>query len=761
MTRLLTAALEYASRNWRVFPISPQTKRPYPGTRGFLDASVDEAQIRGWWKVEPEAWIAVALRASGMIAIDCDVADGKQGLSTLTKLEDRFGPLPHDLVQQSGSGGIHVFLEDPSPGPGGWSRPAYDGGSIRGKADCLGCGPHVDFKCNGYVLIFPSGRYTWLTDPSTPAPRVPERWIEALRKPVEAGAAPDSEGLEAWALDSDSVQLTSADRARLRADLRALGPRGGGKSTTFSAVLRVFHDYGLSLDNGWEFISDWNAACGLPRSPGELHRQIRNIAESGRAGGQRGNRRSDLSHLQHIVRAAFDYRAVELAPAAAQASATASSSPETDGDEPMVIVPALPPACTPAGPDEEIDHLHADPAFNLELNRAATAFAARLATDGTTVAALVPLFEPARVLLARKFPVAPYLIDGLLTRGGVSGTSGEPKSTKTFASLEKVLAVVTGTPAFGKFAVAKPGRAAYFFAEDIGVSVQTRIHALTAGRKNMAPGWQDRLLLQPRGRAIDITRDMDCVLIIASVLLWGPIDLLVLDPLRDIHSGEEDSSDAMSLVTKRLAAIGDILNCAVEFVHHAGKASADNTKRRAGQRMRGSGALHGSLDCGFHMWDLRGNETTEFQTAVTSEIKNARSAGTFDLKLEIVDNKHGTAERATWTISERAKEEPKAGKKDPELGDVLMALFDFGGAAMSETSLARKAGGHVGAVVAAATRDGYVQHVMAGTTAIGVALTEKGRRAVQQGSAGLTLAEPPAAPHPATAAICNLPPEKL
>lgn len=756
MSTLLEAALAYGDLGLKVFPIANDSKRPIT-THGWHDASSDPDVITQWWTDHPDARIGLPMRLNGMLAIDVDVAEGKSGDETLARLENAYGALPRTNHQRSGRGGEHFVVRDPAPGDDGWTRQQKLGGACRANLDSAGCGGGVDVRASHYIVVEPSGSYRWIAFDLAHLEDLPPAWVALIRKPVEAGAAPDSEGLEAWASDSDPMPLLPADRERLRADLRALGPRGRGGSSTFSAVLRVHHDYGLSLENGWEYLSAWNASCGLPRSADELHRQIRNIAESGRAGGQRGNRRSDLSQMQRIVRAAFDHRSVELA---APPSNAATLGPETDDDAEPTPIPVLPPACAPAGPDEEIDYLHADPAFNLELNRAATAFAARLATDGTTVAALVPLFESARVLLARKFPVAPYLIDGLLTRGGVSGTSGEPKSSKTWAALEKVLAVVTGTAAFGKFTIAKPGRAAYFFAEDIGVSVQTRINALTAGRPNMAAGWQDRLLLQPRGRAIDITRDIDCVLIIASVRLWGPIDLLVLDPLRDIHSGEEDSSDAMSLVTKRLAAIGDILDCAVEFVHHAGKASADNTKRRAGQRMRGSGALHGSLDCGFHMWDLRGNETTEFQTAVTSEIKNARSAGTFDLKLDIVDNKHGTAERASWTISERAKEEPKGAKKQPELGDVLMALFDFGGAAMSESSLGRKVGGHVGAVVAAAARDGFVQHVMAGTTAIGVALTEKGRRVVQQGSAGLTLVEAPAAPHPATAAICNLPPEK-
>jgi hypothetical protein len=279
----------------------------------------------------------------------------------------------------------------------------------------------------------------------------------------------------------------------------------------------------------------------------------------------------------------------------------------------------------------------------------------------------------------------------------------------------------------------------------------------------MVVDWEDRLIVQPHGRSIDLMRDIDLVQIIASVRMHGPIDLLVLDPLRDIHSGEEDGSDTMKPVMERMRVLGDILGCAVMFVHHSAKASADSGKRRGGQRMRGSGAIHGSLDCGLYLYDLRGNGETEFTNAVESEVKLARSAGTFDLKLEIVDNKHGTAERATWTVSDRVKEDPKAaGKVEATLGDVLMCLFDFAGAAMTAKSIHGKVKGSLGVVMAlcsAATRDGLLAESKSGTISLGFALTDKGRKACTAGSAGL--AQPPnPAPHPATAAFANVPPEE-
>ncbi len=768
MSRFLSAALAYADRGWRTFPIEPLTKRPYNGTRGFLDAACDPEQLALWGEAEPEAWLAVWCRGSGLVAIDVDPRNG--GTETLARLEAKYGELPRDLVQQSGSGGLHLLYLDPSPGDNGWTRNVRAGGEARGKLDGLGLGLGCDVKLNGYCLVEGNGSpYRWLAFGD--APPLPDRWRdEVLRKPAaELGETPDGAGLEAWEHSSDPEPLTAADRERLRAELRALGPRKSGTSTTYRAVLKIFHDFGLGIADGREFLNAWNAGCGAPHAEHELWRKMTGIAESGRASGQRGQRRGDISRIQAVARAAYDWRSlapmpIAHAPARAtqpppDAGADVAVSDAPDTHPPAPGTPRLPPPC-----EQSPDADRPTGRFGDLLEQAAQAVIDRLAID-KPVATLAPLFETAKSVRARRYPAAPWLVSGLITRGGVGAVSGEAKMAKSWMATAIVMAVAGAGKVFGKFPVEKPGRAAYFYAEDVGPSVQTRLNALAACM-DLADGWDERLIVQPRGRTIDLTSDIDLATVIASVWMHGPIDLLVLDPLRDLHSGEEDKSDSMRPVMERVRALTDILNCAVFFVHHAGKASADQNKRRAGQRMRGSGAIHAALDVGIHMWDLRGNETTQFIAAVTSEIKAARSAGTFDLTLDIVDGKHGTAERASLTVSERAKDEEKekgakAGRPDPVIGDILMAMFD-NGAAMTIPTISTKIrcnGGVVIALLSAGERAGLVCKVMGGTVQLGWGLTDKGRKTVQQGSSGQPEEAPPA-PHPATSAICNLPPEK-
>jgi hypothetical protein len=285
--------------------------------------------------------------------------------------------------------------------------------------------------------------------------------------------------------------------------------------------------------------------------------------------------------------------------------------------------------------------------FGLQLGRAVgeVRTALGVATNGAIGTRYAePLFEDASGFMARTFPPVPWLVRDLILEGGVAVIGAEPKSAKSWLALEVAIGVATASPVCGQFA-ARKGRAMYFFAEDAGSSVQNRIRALGAGRGDLA-----NLAVQPRGKFVDLRSDDDLGWLIASVRHHGGADLLVLDPLRDLHSAEEDSSDEMSQVMRRLRLLGELLGCTVLVAHHTSKTSGDTAKRRPGQRMRGSSAIHGAIDSGIYLSNLGGDGRAEFSNDVHSEVKGARGAGELRLMLKIVDGPNGTAERATWHV---------------------------------------------------------------------------------------------------------------
>ncbi len=79
----------------------------------------------------------------------------------------------------------------------------------------------------------------------------------------------------------------------------------------------------------------------------------------------------------------------------------------------------------------------------------------------------------------------------------------------------------------------------------------------------------------------------------------------------------------------------------------------------AGNGIRGSGAIHGSIDSGIYILETTGDGVSSFEMTIESEIKGARSAGLFTLTLEIEDDDQGEAVRDVT----RRRIEGKRGKE--------------------------------------------------------------------------------------------------
>ncbi len=276
----------------------------------------------------------------------------------------------------------------------------------------------------------------------------------------------------------------------------------------------------------------------------------------------------------------------------------------------------------------------------------------------------------ATTLLGREFEGPRWLVTGLITRGAIAMIGAEPKAAKTWLGTEIAVAVATGTKVCGEF-FAEAGRVAYFYAEDRDIEIKSRVRALLAGADRRIAS--DRLHLEPRGTFLDVLRDEDLAWLLASCRRLGTLDLLVLDPLRDIHSGEEDKSDSMRDVMRRLRLLGELLGCTVAVVHHAPKSSKENSKRRPGQNLRGSSSIHGSVDAGLYLSDTDGDEVTTFSNVVASQVKGARSAGRFKITLTIGDNIAGEALTAQWAVEPvEAKTPKKLAATPPALSDTAV-----------------------------------------------------------------------------------------
>ena len=148
---LLAAALNYARLGIPVFPLPPGSKQPYPGSRGFKDATTDVDQIKAWWTRAPESNIGIA---TGRM-VDVIDLDGPQGVESWQAVS---GTPVVGVVSTPRPGGRHLYV------------------MATGKVCATGLFPGVDFRgTGGYVVAPPStydgdadhpyqGQYVWVRE---------------------------------------------------------------------------------------------------------------------------------------------------------------------------------------------------------------------------------------------------------------------------------------------------------------------------------------------------------------------------------------------------------------------------------------------------------------------------------------------------------------------------------------------------------------------------------------------------------------------
>ncbi|MCC7111522.1 MAG: AAA family ATPase [Deltaproteobacteria bacterium] len=245
-----------------------------------------------------------------------------------------------------------------------------------------------------------------------------------------------------------------------------------------------------------------------------------------------------------------------------------------------------------------------DPVWDAELRRAhddlaeaAARAVARGPAGETTGADLVRIYDEQQ----ERDPYAFWLVDALLPRDALCILGAEPKVGKTWFWLEAALAVASGGRAFGEF-IARPrtSRVLAFALEDGGPSIGARIKALDYLRT-------EGLHVEVRPH-LDFATDLSAAAwILASTRHLGGVDLIVIDTLRDAHSGDENDATAMRAVMAQARLLRDLCGAAVMVTHHMKKPSKADADLRPAHRLRGSTAIHGSADAIIAL-ELRGRE---------------------------------------------------------------------------------------------------------------------------------------------------------
>jgi hypothetical protein len=172
MNTLLEAALSYASKGWHVFPL----KGKIPLTPdGFKSATVNEALIRKWWELWPNANIGIATgAASDLVVIDIDKKSG--GWTSVAELNNEGHFFSTEYEVETGGGGAHFYYEHPGH-PIKNKAGLFPGIDVRGDGGYVVAPPSTHESGKPYVSLNPAHRPNllpeWLLDKLKEAPKAP------------------------------------------------------------------------------------------------------------------------------------------------------------------------------------------------------------------------------------------------------------------------------------------------------------------------------------------------------------------------------------------------------------------------------------------------------------------------------------------------------------------------------------------------------------------------------------------------------------
>lgn len=200
-----------------------------------------------------------------------------------------------------------------------------------------------------------------------------------------------------------------------------------------------------------------------------------------------------------------------------------------------------------------------------------------------------------------------WILPGLLKRQNTAFMIGPPKrAAKSWLLLAMAWDLSEGAPVWGVkrpdgaylFPPPRPMRTVYFTQEDAEDDIHDRVFAhLALGRPD-----NDKLWIVPKNWNLKLD-SMNGARMIQGELdevreQAGDIDVVMFDPMREMHSGDENDSRAISQIFGVVNRIQARYQCSVVFSHHVRKPPEDKTYYDPTDPFiaRGSSAIFGGAD---------------------------------------------------------------------------------------------------------------------------------------------------------------------
>jgi hypothetical protein len=183
-----------------------------------------------------------------------------------------------------------------------------------------------------------------------------------------------------------------------------------------------------------------------------------------------------------------------------------------------------------------------------------------------------------------------FLIDQIWPINSVGFISGQPGTFKTWFVWDMAVSVASGTTFLDRYKC-KQGKVIVFNAEDTQTQTKLRIAAL-ANHKKLNVNELNLYLLNIYTIALDDIKTQEAI---KNTIAKEQPSLIIFDPLRNVHTLNEDSSTEMSKILNLLRFINRKFNCSIPLVCHDKKPSKESSSNR-GSQVRGTSAIAGWRD---------------------------------------------------------------------------------------------------------------------------------------------------------------------
>lgn len=184
----------------------------------------------------------------------------------------------------------------------------------------------------------------------------------------------------------------------------------------------------------------------------------------------------------------------------------------------------------------------------------------------------------------RPVQVPDWLIEGFLKRGNTAIMMGQPKKAcKSWLLLEMAWDLSEGKNVWGMrnakgepiFQPPRPLRSVYFTQEDTEDDIAERMKAHFARKREP----NDRLWIVPKNLQMTLDTGYEHISRELNEVQEksGQIDLVIFDPMRRMHNGNENDSDVIGRLWARVNEIQKKWGVGVMFAHHTVKPPQDRT----------------------------------------------------------------------------------------------------------------------------------------------------------------------------------------